>query len=175
MMFISKPGKKVSNIPELRTVVDLRAWNANTVKMSSPLPDIDGVLRRVAGARYRSLLDLKNVYEQIRIIPEHVERLAVTTPDGNMVSLVVQMGDCNAPATYQALMNHIFSAYIGRILDVYLNDIIVYSNTFEEHLGHVKLVVDILRREKLYLSLKKLHFFKSELKLLGRIVGDDGI
>jgi hypothetical protein len=61
-----------------------------------------------------------------------------------MVSLVVQMEDCNAPATYQALMNHIFSAYIGRILDVYLDDIIVYSNTFEEHMEHVKLVIDIL-------------------------------
>jgi hypothetical protein len=94
--------------------------------MSSPLPDIDGVLQRVAGARYCSLLDLKNAYEQIRIIPEHIERSAVTMPDGNMVSLVVQMGDCNAPATYQALMNHIFSLYIGRILDVYLDDIIVY-------------------------------------------------
>ena len=175
MMFIAKPGKKVGSVPELRTVVDLRARNANTVKMSSPLPDIDSVLRRVAGARYRSLLDLKNAYEQIRIVPEHVDRSAVTTPDGNMVSLVVQMGDCNAPATYQALMNHIFSPYIGRILDVYLDDIIVYSNTFGEHMEHVKLVIDILRREKLYLSLKKLHFLQSELKLLGRIVESDGI
>jgi hypothetical protein len=144
MMFISKPGKKVGNIPELWTVVDLQAWNSNTVKMSSLLPDIDGVLQQVAGTRYRSLLDLKNAYEQIRIIPEHVERLAVTTSNGNMVSLVVQMGDCNTPATYQALMNHIFSPYIGRILDVYLDDIIVYSNMFEEHMEHVKLVIDIL-------------------------------
>jgi hypothetical protein len=142
--------------------------------MSSPLPDIDGVLRHVASAKYRSLLDLKNAYEQIRIVSDHVERSAVTTPD-NMVSLVIQMGNCNAPAMYQALMNHIFSAYISHFLDVYLDDIIVYSNTFEEHMTHVKLVIDILRQEKLYLSLKKLHFFKSELKLLGRIVGTDGI
>jgi hypothetical protein len=175
MMFIAKPGRKIDNVPELRTVVDLRARNANTVKMSSPLPDIDGVLQRVANAKYRSLLDLKNAYEQIRIIPEHVGRSAVTTPDGNMVSLVVQMGDCNAPATYQALMNHIFSSYIGRFLDVYLDDIIVYSDTFKDHMSHVRIVVDILRREKLYLSLKKLNFFQSELKLLGRIVGDHGI
>ena len=175
MMFIAKPGRKIGNVPELRTVVDLRARNANTLKMSSPLPDIDGVLRRVASARYRSLLDLKNAYEQIRIIPEHVERSAVTTPDGNMVSLVVQIGDCNAPATYQALMNHLFSSYIGRFLDVYLDDIIIYSDTFRDHMGHVRLVIDILQREKLYLSVKKLFFFQTELKLLGRIVGDQGI
>ncbi len=66
--------------------------------MTSPLPDIDGMLRRVANAKFKSLLDLKNAYEQI--ISEHVERSAVTTPDGNMVSFVVQLGDCNAPATY---------------------------------------------------------------------------
>jgi hypothetical protein len=156
-------------------VVDLQARNANTVKMSSPLPDIDGVLRRVTTAKYQSLLDLKNAYEQIRIIPEHVGHSAVTTPDGNMVSLVIQMGDCNAPATYQALMNHIFSSYIGCFLDVYLDDIIVYLDTFKDHMSHVKIVVDILRRERLYLSLKKLNFFQSELKLLGCIMGDHGI
>jgi len=83
--------------------------------MTSPLPDIDGMLRRVANAKFKSLLDLKNAYEQI--ISEHVERSAVTTPDGNMVSFVVQLGDCNAPATYQALMNHFFSPYIGRFLN----------------------------------------------------------
>ena len=66
-------------------------------------------------------------------MPEHVEHSAVTTPDGNMVSLVVQMGDCNAPATYQALMNHIFSPYMGRFLDVYLDDIIIYSDTLADH------------------------------------------
>jgi hypothetical protein len=65
MMFIVKPGKKVSNLPELQTIVDLWAQNANIVKMSSPLPNIDGVLRRVAGVKYQSLLDLKNTYEQI--------------------------------------------------------------------------------------------------------------
>ena len=106
-----------------------------------------------ANAKYQSLLDLKNAYEQIRIIPEHVGCSAVMTPDGNMVSLVIQMGDCNAPATYQALMNHIFSSYIGHFLDVYLNDIIVYSDTFKDHMSHVRIVVDILQRERLYLSL----------------------
>ena len=96
--------------------------------MTSPLPDIDGVLRRVALAKYWSMLDLKNAYEQIQIKMDHVPRSAVTTPDGNMVSLVLQMVDCNAPATYQALMNHLFSAYIGWFVDVYLDDIIIYSN-----------------------------------------------
>jgi hypothetical protein len=172
MLLIPKPNTKP---PLLRTVIDLRERNKNTKRMTSPLPDIDGMLRRTASHQYKTTLDLKNAYEQIRIIPKHVPRTSVTTPDGNMISLVVQMGDCNAPATYQALMNHIFSAYIGRFMDVYLDDIVIYSNSLEEHVHHVKLVMDVLRREKLYLSKSKLHFVQPTLKLLGRIVDSQGI
>ena len=92
-----------------------------------------------------------------------------------MVSQVVQQGDCNAPATYQSLMNHLFSAYIGRFMDVFLDDITIYSDTLEEHIKHVKLILDILEKEKLYLSGGKFHFIAPELKLLGRIVDDEGI
>ena len=172
MLLIPKPG---TNPPQLRTVVDLRERNSNTKKLTSPLPDMEGMLRRIASKPYRTTLDLKNAYEQIRIVPEHVERSAVTTPDGNMVSQVVQQGDCNAPATYQSLMNHLFSAYIGRFMDVFLDDITIYSDSLEEHTKHVKLILDILEKEKLYLSGGKLHFIAPELKLLGRIVDDEGI
>ena len=99
----------------------------------------------------------------------------MTTPDGNMVSQVVQQGDCNAPATYPSLMNHLFSAYIGRFMDTFLDDISVYSDSLEDHVKQVKLVIDILAKEKLYLSKDKLHFIVPELKLLGRIVDDNGI
>jgi hypothetical protein len=174
MLLIPKPHKP-KNAQELRTVYDLRERNKNTVRLTSPLPDIDGVLRRVTAKKFRSVLDLTAAYEQIRIIPEHVERSAVSTPDGNMVSLVLQMGDCNAPATYQSLMNYLFSSYLGRFLDVYLDDIIIYSDSLEEHVDHCKTAMDILTKEKLYLSKKKLRFLPDEMKLLGRIIGVDGI
>ena len=174
MLLIPKPHKP-KNAPELRTVIDLRERNKNTVKMSSPLPDIEGVLRRVTAKPFRLFLDLTAAYEQIRIIPEHVDRSAVTTPDGNMVSLVLQMGDCNAPATYQSLMNHIFSACLGRFLDVYLDDIIIYSDTSDDHVDHCRSVLDILRKEKLYLSKSKIRFLPDEMKLLGRIIDAQGI
>ena len=128
---------------------------------------MEGMLRHTTSKPFRTALDLKNAYEQIRIIPDHVERSAVTTPDGNMISLVVQQGDCNVPATYQALMNHLFLAYIGQFMDIYLNDIVIYSDTLEDHRKHVKLILDILQKEKLYLSRSKLRFIVPELKLLG--------
>jgi hypothetical protein len=172
MLLITKPG---TNPPELRTVVDLRERNKNTQRQTSPLPDMEGMLRRTASKPFRTALDLKSAYEQIRIVPEHVGRSTVTTPDGNMVSQVIQIGDCNAPATYQALMNFLFSSYIGRFMDIYLDDIVIYSDTLAEHVRHVKLVLDILLREKLYLSRSKLRFIASELKILGRLIDNEGI
>lgn len=76
MLLIPKAG----NPPRLRVVVDLRERNKNTRKLSSPMPDMDGILRRVARKPYRSLIDGADAYEQIRVVPEHVERTAVTTP-----------------------------------------------------------------------------------------------
>ena len=143
--------------------------------MSSPLPDIEGVLHCVTAKPFRSTLDLTAAYEQIRIVPEHVDRSALTTPDGNMVSLVLQMGDCNGPATYQSLMNHIFSSYLGRFIDAYLDDVMIYSETLKDHIQHCKLAMDILQKEKLYLSEGKLCFLPEILKLLGRIIDEKGM
>jgi len=171
MLLITKPGTPI----RLRVVVDLREWNKNTRKLSSPMPDMEGILRRMAKKPFRSIIDRQDAYEQIRVVPEHVERTAVTTPDGNMVSHVVQQGDCNALATYQALMNHIFGEYVGVFMDVYLDDTIIYSDTLDEHVQHVTTVFRILQKEKLYLSKTKLRFLCKEVKILGRVVTDDGI
>ena len=99
----------------------------------------------------------------------------MTTLDGNMVSHVIQQGDCNAWATYQALMNYLFAAYLGQFMDVYLDEIIIYSDTLKEHVRHVKIVLDILKKEKLYLSEQKLKFLCGEMRILCRIVDDAGI
>ena len=176
MLLLTKPGTGKNSVPpRLRVVADLRERNKNTKKLSSPLPDMEGILRRLARKPYRSLMDGKDAYEQIRVEPGHVECTAMTTPDGNMVSLVMQQGDCNAVATYQSLMNYIFAPYIGVFLDVYLDDIVIYSDSLEEHIKHVKTAIDILRKEELYLSSSKLHFLEQEMKVLGRIIDDQGI
>ncbi len=174
MLLIPKP-KKEDKPPELRTVIDLRERNKNTHKMTSPLPDIEGMLRCTASKRFRSAMDMMAAYKQIHIEPDHVDRTAVTTPDSNMVSLVIQIGNCNAPAMYQALMNQLFSAYTGQFMDIYLDNIVVYSDTLEEHVQHVRIILDILETEKLYLSKDKLHFLEPELCILGQIVDNEGI
>jgi hypothetical protein len=132
-------------------------------------------MRWVTSCPYRSLFDQRDAYEQIWIVPEHVSKFIVTTPDGNIESLVLQIGDCNAPATYQALMNHIFSPYIGVFMDVYLDDIIIYSKTLDDHVEHCKLIFDVLAREVLYLSKYKMQIMTPELWVLGCVIDDEGI
>ncbi|KAG9122923.1 hypothetical protein FRC07_000497, partial [Ceratobasidium sp. 392] len=107
MMKKSKDGKTA-----VRTVLDKREINANTHKLASPLPDIEEILAEVARHPYRSLINGKDAYKQIRVVPEDVEKTLFMTPNGTMVSKIMQQGDCNAGATYQALMNHIFADYI---------------------------------------------------------------
>ena len=174
MMYIAKPGKD-GEPAKLRTVIDLRARNDNMKKMASPLPDIDGIMRRVASKKYRSLLDLKDGYEQVRIEPNDIWKTAFAMPNGKMVSHVLQQGDANAPATYQTLMNYIFSPYIGKFLDVYLDDIVIYSDSLEDHIKHVMLVLQILTKEQFYLSESKLNFLCNKVKILRRVVDDEGI
>ena len=161
--------------PGLRTVFNKREHNANTFKLASPLPDIEEILREVSRHKFQSIIDGKDAYEQIQVIPKHVPRTLFTTPDSTMESLVMQQGDCNAGVTYQTLMNHIFTSYIGVFMYVYLDDVIVFSDSVEDHMKHINTVFDVLRKECLFLSPNKMQFFAEELKILGHVVDDNRI
>ena len=138
----------------------------------SPLLDIESVLKRVTFKKYKSLINDKDTYEQIRIILEHINRSIFNTPDKTMVSKVMQLGDCNSRATYQVLMNHIFQPYLSDWMDIYLDDLVIYSDTIEDHIRHLRTVIDILCKEKFYLSKHKIQLFQKELKILGHIVNN---
>ena len=168
---VSQSGGK----PRLQTVFDKREQNTNTFKLTSPLLDIEEILREVSRHKFRSIIDRKDTYEQIRVIPKHVQQMLFTTPDGTMESLVVQQGDCNAGATYQTLMNHIFASYIRVFMYVYLDNVIIFSDSVEDHLKHIRIVFGILRKEHLFLSPNKMQFFAEELKILGHVINDNGI
>ena len=141
MIMLRKPTKDPKDV-RLRTVLDCRERNANCRKLTSPLPDIEEILRVVSKHPYVSLIDGKDAYEQIRVDPDDVSKTVFNTPDGTMVSLVMQQGDCNAGATYQTLMNSIFSDYIGVFIYIYLDDMAIFSLTLDDHIKHCKLVID---------------------------------
>ena len=100
ILLLQKPCKTKKDSIQLRTVINLREQNKNTKKLLSPLLDIESVLRRVTSKKYKSLIDDKDTYEQIRIIPEHVNKLIFNTLNRTIVSKVIQLSDCNNRATY---------------------------------------------------------------------------
>jgi len=130
---------------KLRTVVDARQWNNNTVKDVTPLPDQEVICEDVAQAKYRSKIDLTDAYEQVHVCIEDVKKNAFATITGTFVSHVMWIGDCNAPATFQQLMTTIFHDAIGCSMHVYLDNIFVYSNSIEEHEEHLCLMFERLR------------------------------
>jgi hypothetical protein len=158
-----------------RVVCDWRALNKKTIKMRYPLPRIDETLDRLAGATVFSSCDLASGYFQIKIRDEDAHKTAFTTPFGQYEFRVLGQGLANAPATFQSLMNRLFAPYLNKFVVIYLDDIMIYSKTASEHLEHIKLVLEVLRKEKLYAKLAKCDFNKVEVPFLGHIVGRQGV
>ena len=135
---------------KLRLYVDYRALNKVTVKNSYPLPRIDDLFDRLAGAKYFSRIDLRSGYHQIRIAQGDEEKTACRTRYGSFEFLVMPFGLCNALATFTTLMNNIFHEYLDDFVIIYIDDILVYSKTAEEHADHLEEVFQKLRSNKLY-------------------------
>lgn len=158
-----------------RVVCDWRALNAITIKNRFPLPRIDEALDQLGGAQIFSSLDLNSGYFQIRINEEDAHKTAFTTPFGLYEFKVLGQGLANAPATFQAIMNKIFAPYINKFVIIYLDDILIYSKTPEEHERHLRIVLDLLKENKFYAKPNKCVFGVQSTKFLGHIVGCGGV
>ena len=158
-----------------RMCIDYRGLNAKTIKNAYPLPRIDQILDQLQGAKIFSTLDLRQGYYQIRISDDDIEKTAFRTPFGHYQFKVMSFGLTNAPATFQAVMNNVFSDQIGDFVQVYLDDILVYSKTPEDHVKHLKIVLDKLRSHHLFGKLAKCTFAVSEVPFLGHVISADGL
>ena len=159
----------------LRMCIDYRALNKITVKNRFPLPKMDELLNCLQGARYFSKIDLKSAYYQIPVAAQDVPKTAFNTRYGHFEFRVMPFGLTNAPATFQELMNSVFQEEMENFVVVYLDDILIFSKTVEEHEKHIRHVLQTLKKHKLFATLKKCEFFLEETEFVGYSISATGI
>ena len=169
MLFIPKKDGK------WRLCVDYRALNKITTKNRYPLPKVEELMDRLHGASYFTKIDLASGYHQIRVKEADIHKTALVSRYGSYEYTVMPFGLCNAPATFQRIMNHLLREGLDKFVLVFLDDILIFSRTKEEHLQHIKAVLHRLRSEKFFGRLHKCEFFRTEVEYLGFDVGKDGI
>ncbi|CUA70042.1 Transposon Tf2-12 polyprotein [Rhizoctonia solani] len=158
-----------------RMVVDYRQLNANTVKNAYPLPLIQTLVEKLRGSTVFSTLDLKSGYNLVHIRKGDKWKTAFKTKYGLFEYRVMPFGLCNAPAVFQHFMNDVFRDILDVYVVVYLDDILIFSKSQEEHVKHVQEVLKRLRDNACYCNLEKCFFFKSEVEYLGVIASGEGV
>ena len=159
----------------LRMCIDYRQLNKVTIKNKYPLPRIDDLFDQLQGARCFSKIDLRSGYHQVRVREKDIPKTAFRTRYGHFEFLVMSFGLTNAPAVFMDLMNSLFRPFLDLFVIVFIDDILVYSRSEDEHADHLRAVLQTLRDRKLYAKFSKCEFWLKSVAFLGHIVSDEGI
>ncbi|KAL5553282.1 hypothetical protein UlMin_040683 [Ulmus minor] len=159
----------------LRMCIDYRELNKVTVKNRYPLPRIDDLFDQLKGATIFSKIDLRSGYHQLKIKEEDVPKSAFRTRYGHYEFLVMPFGLTNAPAAFMDLMNRVFKEFLDKFVIVFIDDILIYSKTKEEHEEHLRITLRTLEEHKLYAKFSKCEFWLDKVHFLGHVVSKDGM
>ncbi|KAL8133603.1 hypothetical protein AgCh_008888 [Apium graveolens] len=159
----------------MRLCIDYREWNKVTIKNRYPLPRIDDLFDQLKGAKCFSKIDLRLGYHQLKIKEEDIPKTTFRTRYGHYEFLVMPFGLTNAPAAFMDLMNRVFKKYLDKFVVVFIDDILIYSKSEEEHKQHLWIALEILRQEKLYAKFTKCEFWLKEVQFLGHVIGNEGV
>ena len=158
-----------------RMCIDYRELNKLTVKNRYPLPRIDDLFDQLQGSTHFSKIDLRSGYHQLRVQEEDISKTAFRTRYGHYEFLVMPFGLTNAPAVFMDLMNRVCRPYLDKFVIVFIDDILIYSQGKEEHGRHLRLILELLRKEKLYAKFSKCEFWLPEVTYLGHVISGKGI
>jgi len=159
----------------LRLCIDYHQLNKVTVKNRYPLPRIDDLFDQLKGARVFSKIDLRSGYHQLRIKEQDIQKTAFQTCYGHYEFLMMPCGLTNAPTMFMDLMNRVFRPYLDQYVVVFIDDILVYSNSHLDHEQHLRVVLQTLRENQLYAKLDKCEFWLQEVVFLGHVISAEGI
>ncbi|GJY02324.1 putative nucleotidyltransferase, ribonuclease H [Tanacetum coccineum] len=158
-----------------RMCIDYRELNKLTVKNRYPLPRIDDLFDQLQGSQFFSKIDLRSGYHQLRVHEGDIPKTAFRTRYGHFEFTVMPFGLTNAPAIFMDLMNRVCRPYLDKFVIVFIDDILIYSKTQEEHVEHLRLVLGLLKKEKLYAKFSKCEFWLREVQFLGHVINGNGI
>ena len=149
--------------------------NKLTIKNKYPLPKIDYLFAQLKGAAIFSKIDLRSGYHQLKIKEEDGPKSAFRTRYGHYEFLVMPFGLTNAPAAFMDLMNRVFKDFLDKFVIVFIDDILIYSKTKEEHEEHLRITLRTLEEHKLYAKFSKCEFWLDKVHFLGHVVSKDGV
>ncbi|GJU29610.1 putative nucleotidyltransferase, ribonuclease H [Tanacetum coccineum] len=155
--------------------IDYRELNKLTVKNRYPLPRIDDLFDQLQGSCYSSKIDLRSGYHQLRVHEDDIPKTAFQTRYGHFEFTVMPFGLTNAPTVFMDLMNQVCKLYLDKFVIVFIDDVLIYSNTKEDHEVHLRLVLELLRKEKLYAKFSKCELGLQEVHFIGHVVNQSGI
>ena len=147
----------------MRMCIDYRHLNKMTIKNRYPLPRIDQLFDQVGGAKIFSKIDLHFWYHQVRIHDEDIHKIAFRTRYGHYEFVVMSFGLTNLPVNFMCMMNSIFSKYQYKFSLVFIDDILLYSMSKEEHKEHLSIVLRVLREHQLYAKFSKCDFYQPQI------------
>jgi len=159
----------------MRPLVDLTARNKITIKDNAIIPNQRMILNSLGSARYRSKMDLSDAYFQTRVESKDVDKNSFKSLFGCFGTKVMLQGDMNGPGTFMPIMSDLFANDIGPFMWVYIDDILIYSDTEQDHLKHIAMVCDKRKQAQFYPSRKKSEFFAASIYVLGHIIDDQGL
>ncbi|GJY69394.1 putative reverse transcriptase domain-containing protein [Tanacetum coccineum] len=155
--------------------IDYRELNKLTIKNRYPLPRIDDLFDQLQGSSVYSKIDLRSGYHQLRVRDEDIPKTAFRTRYGHYEFQVMSFGLTNVPAVFMDLMNRVCKPYLDKFVIIFIDDILIYSRNKEEHANHLRIILELLRKAKLYAKFSKCDFWIRIMQFLGHLIDSQGL